>query len=97
MQEHLVELMEDTSQSHYVMARDCYVDRNDTIKWKNNTKTDYTIHFAECPLQVNNFTVRAHGVEGPHAVKSDAPSKTYAYKIQPLGAAMAADPNVIVR
>jgi hypothetical protein len=97
--EHLVELVEDHSK--FVTARDCHVDRGkkDTIKWKNDTETDYTIHFDDCPLEENDFTVLAHGEKGPFKLTTTL-AKTYAYDISPpkamSGSVMAADPNVIV-
>ena len=95
--EHIVELMEDHSTDHFVMARDCdvYSERKDTIKWKNDTATAYTIHFHESPFQGNDFVVPAHG-EVRSALKSTVVPGTYAYLILTAAAHMAADPNVIV-
>ena len=98
--EHVIELMEDTSPDHFVMARDCIVHRatNDTIKWKNNTKRDYTIHFGEgCPVQENDFVVPAQGEKKPVGLTSGVAPGTYAYDILRKAAEIAADPNVIVR
>jgi hypothetical protein len=95
--EHLVELMEDHSADHFVMARDCDVfsERKDTIKWINSTGTAYTIHFHESPLQGNDFVVPAHG-EVRSALKPMVVPGTYAYLIRTAAKEMAADPNVIV-
>lgn len=90
--EHLVEIREDHTDDC-----DVYRDKKDTIKWKNGTDTDYKISFkGECPLQENDFTVMAHKEKGPVALKGGITPGTYPYLIEPAGAAMAADPNVIV-
>jgi hypothetical protein len=100
--EHLIELMEDHSTDHYVMARDCHVNRttNDLVRWKNETDTDYTIHFDKTPFRENDFVVCAHREKGPMELAPKVVPKIYAYEIQPPKAKastiMAADPNVIV-
>ncbi len=86
---------------------DCIVERKnkDTIKWKNDTDTDYTIHFTNyCPIVKNDFTVPAHKTKGPHALKDPVEVGTHVYEAnakRDTGKAavtnVAADPNVIVR
>jgi len=102
----IVEIIED--HSGFVTARDCHLVRgeNSTIKWSNKTKTDYTIHFDECPFQENNFTVKAGKDKDPIELDPNVLAATsvypkiYAYEIRPpkamSGSVMAADPNVIV-
>ena len=101
--EHLIELMEDSSVDHFVMARDCHVhkDRKDTIKFKNGTHTDYTVRFiGEGPLQQNHFVIRADQTTLPISLREDLTPGIYSYLLDPVKAtrfgAAAADPNVIV-
>jgi hypothetical protein len=99
-----VELMKD--HSGFAMGRDCHVyrDKKDTITWTNDTDTPFTIHFAQCPLKENDFTIPAKGRKGPIELDpnalpaTDVYPKTYAYEIRQTvaGSVMAADPNVIV-
>jgi hypothetical protein len=102
----IIELREDSS--GFVMARDCHLDskKKDTVKWKNDTDTDYIIHFDKCPFRENHFTVFAHSEKGPIELdpkvlaRTRVYPKTYAYEIRRpdanSGSVMAADPNVIV-
>ncbi len=83
---------------------DVYRKTKDTIKWHNNTDTDYRIHFTkECPLDENDFTVGPHETTRPHALKKDVAEGTYFYDIKATSTEkaastnVAADPNVIVR
>ena len=96
--EHLVKLVEDDTTVHYVMARDCEVERKtkDTIRWRNSTNTAYTIHFPNSPFERNDFVVPAHGEATSSALKTGIQPGFYAYLIKPPAAEMAADPNVIV-
>jgi len=97
--EQLVELKEE---NHVITADEChmYSNRKDTIKWKNDTDTTYTIHFDVCPLQKNDVSVPAKDKSEPIGLKEKVPANTYAYEIRTAkamsGSVMAADPNVIV-
>jgi plastocyanin len=98
--ENLVEFFKD--QNHVVTAPEChmYSKKGDTIKWKNDTDTNYTIYFDDCPLRDNNVTVPAKGMSKAIALNDKVSPKTYAYEIRPAkamsGSVTAADPNVIV-
>ena len=99
----LVEIMEDRRAPGYVMARDChlYHTKKDTIVWKNNTETDYTIHFLHdvSPFDKAVYVVpKEGGMVGPLKLKAKAKPKVYSYEIVPAAKSntMAADPNVIV-
>lgn len=94
----IVEIMKD--HSGFAMGRDCdvYLNKKDTITWTNDTDTPFTIHFEQCPLKENDFTIPAKGRKGPIELDPNALPATYAYEIRQTmaGSVMAADPNVIV-
>ena len=98
--EKLVEFKQGSN--HDITADPCDMYRNtkDTIKWKNDTDTNYTVHFDDCPLQDNDVPVPAKGKSKAIPLKDEVSPKTYAYDIRQAkameGSVMAADPNVIV-
>jgi hypothetical protein len=97
--EQLVEFKE--GQNHVITADEChmYSNRKDTIKWKNDTDINYTIHFDDCPLRDNDVPVPAKDKSKAIPLKDKVSANTYAYEIRPpkaMSGSVAADPNVIV-
>jgi hypothetical protein len=95
--EHLVEFKQGSNHDITADPCDMYRDKKDTIKWKNDTDTNYTIHFDNCPLRDNDVPVPAKGKSKAIPLRDNVSANIYTYRINAMpGSVMAADPNVIV-